>query len=29
MNIDIFSIIAILIIVVGTIWAFYEENIRK
>lgn len=29
MNIDIFSIIAILIIAVGTIWAFYEENIRK
>mgnify|MGYP003293513650 CR=1 FL=1 len=29
MNIDIFSVIAIIIIVVGTIWAFYEENIRK
>ncbi len=29
MNIDIFSIIAILIIVIGTVWAFYEENIRK
>lgn len=29
MNIDIFSIIAIAIIVIGTVWAFYEENIRK
>lgn len=29
MNIDGFSIAAIVIIVVGTIWAFYEENIRK
>lgn len=29
MNIDIFSVIAIIIIVVGTVWAFYEENIRK
>ncbi len=29
MNIDIFSISAIIIIVVGMIWAFYEENIRK
>ena len=28
-NIDIFSILAIIIIVFGTIWAFYEENIRK
>lgn len=29
MNIDIFSVAAIIIIVVGVIWAFYEENIRK
>lgn len=29
MNIDAYSIIAIIIIVGGTIWAFYEENIRK
>ncbi len=29
MTIDIFSIIAMIIIVGGTIWAFYEENIRK
>lgn len=29
MNIDGFSIAAIVIIVVGTVWAFYEENIRK
>lgn len=29
MNIDAYSIIAIIIMVVGMIWAFYEENIRK
>lgn len=29
MNIDIFSILAIIIIAVGMVWAFYEENIRK
>lgn len=29
MNIDAYSIIAIIIMVVGIIWAFYEENIRK
>lgn len=29
MNIDIFSILAVIIIAVGMVWAFYEENIRK
>ncbi len=29
MNIDAYSIIALVIMVVGMIWAFYEENIRK
>ena len=29
MNIDTYSIIAIIIMAVGMIWAFYEENIRK
>lgn len=29
MNIDAYSIIAIIIMTVGMIWAFYEENIRK
>ena len=29
MNIDAYSIIAIIIMAVGMIWAFYEENIRK
>lgn len=29
MNIDAYSIIAIIIMAVGMIWAFYKENIRK
>ena len=29
MNIDAYSIIAIIIMAVGMIWAFYEENLRK
>ena len=29
MNVDAYSIIAIIVMAVGMIWAFYEENIRK